>query len=170
MKLTEMILAELQQEAATTRKMLERVPQDSFTWKPHEKSMALGQLAAHVSNLFGTWLQSSLNRDEYDLSESKPSKEETVEAILESFDRNISGAVELLKTLPDEGLFTTWRLKRAGQVLFEMPRWVVIRSMVFNHIIHHRGQLSVYLRLQNVPLPPVYGPTADEMPDILKAG
>jgi uncharacterized damage-inducible protein DinB len=170
MKLTEMILAELQQEAATTRKMLERVPQDSFGWKPHEKSMALGQLAAHVANLFGTWLQSSLTKDEFDLADSKPSKEETVPAILEAFDRHISEAVEILKTQSDEGLFNIWRLKRGGQVLFEMPRWVVVRSMVINHIIHHRGQLSVYLRLQNVPLPPVYGPTADEMPDILKAG
>lgn len=169
MKLTEMLLAELQQEAATTRKMLERVPQAAFTWKPHEKSMALGQLAAHVANLFGTWLISSLSRDEYDLSESKPSGEETVEGILQAFDRNVSDAIEALKTGSDEGLYNIWRLKRGGQVLFELPRWVVVRSMVFNHIIHHRGQLSVYLRLQNVPLPPVYGPTADEMPDILKA-
>jgi uncharacterized damage-inducible protein DinB len=170
MKLTEMILAEIQQEAVTTRKMLERVPQDALTWKPHEKSMALGQLAAHVANLHGTWLQSSLNKDEFDLADSKPSKEETVPSILEAFDRHISEAVEILKTQSDEGMFNMWRLKRGGQVLFEMPRWVVIRSMVINHIIHHRGQLSVYLRLRNVPLPPVYGPTADEMPDILKAG
>jgi uncharacterized damage-inducible protein DinB len=79
-------------------------------------------------------------------------------------------AAEILKTQSDEGLFNTWRLKRGEQVLFELPRWVVIRSMVFNHIIHHRGQLSVYLRLRDVPLPPVYGPTADERPDILNAG
>jgi uncharacterized damage-inducible protein DinB len=170
MKLMEMILGELQQEAATTRKMLERVPQESFTWKPHEKSMALGQLAAHVANLFGTWLQSSLSKDEFDLADSLPSKEESVPAILEAFDRHIADAVALIKTQSDEGLFNIWRLKRGGQVLFELPRWVVIRSMVFNHIIHHRGQLSVYLRLKNVPLPPVYGPTADEMPEILKAG
>lgn len=169
MNITEMLLAELQQEAATTRKMLERVPQAAFSWKPHEKSMGLGQLAAHVANLFGTWLISSLSRDEYDLNDSQPSKEENVEAILEAFDRHVASAVELLKTTSDEGLLTMWRLKRGGQVLFELPRWAVVRSMVFNHIIHHRGQLSVYLRLQNVPLPPVYGPTADEMPDILKA-
>jgi uncharacterized damage-inducible protein DinB len=168
MKLTEMLLAELQQEATTTRKMLERVPQAAFTWKPHEKSMALGQLAAHVANLFGAWLVSSLSQDEFDLANSQPSKEESVEAILEAFDRNVASAVELLQITSDEGLFNTWRLKRGGQVLFEMPRWVVVRGMVFNHIIHHRGQLSVFLRLQNVPLPPVYGPTADELPDVLK--
>lgn len=169
MNLNEMLLGELQQEAATTRKMLERVPQAALTWKPHEKSMGLGQLAAHVANLFGTWLISSLTRDEYDLTESTPSKAESVEAILEAFDQNVANAVEQLKATTDESLFTKWSLKRGGQVLFELPRWVVVRSMVFNHIIHHRGQLSVYLRLQNVPLPPVYGPTADEMPDILKA-
>ena len=169
MKLTEMILGELKQEAATTRKMLERVPQDAFTWKPHEKSMGLGQLAAHVANLFGAWLRASLNEDEYNLADSRPSGEENVEGILKAFDRNVMEAVEILKTLSDEGLFQAWRLKRGEQVLFELPRWVVIRSMVFNHIIHHRGQLSVYLRLRDVPLPPVYGPTADEMPDVLKA-
>ncbi|MDT4895514.1 MAG: hypothetical protein QOH25_591 [Acidobacteriota bacterium] len=169
MKLTELILAELQQEAVTTRKMLERVPQESFTWKPHEKSMELGRLAAHVANLFGTWMKASLSQDEFNLSDSQPSGEESVASILEAFDRHVAGATELLKTLPDERLFTMWRLKRGEQVLFELPRWAVIRSMVLNHIIHHRGQLSVYLRLQNVPLPPVYGPTADEMPDILKA-
>jgi len=169
MNLTELILAELQQEAATTRKMLERVPQDSFTWKPHEKSMELGRLAAHVAGLFGTWMKASLSQDEFDLSDSQPLKAESVSDILEAFDGNVASALELLKTLPDERLFTTWRLKRGEQVLFELPRWAVIRSMVLNHIIHHRGQLSVYMRLQNVPLPPVYGPTADEIPDILKS-
>jgi uncharacterized damage-inducible protein DinB len=170
MKLTEMLMGELKQEAATTRKMLERVPQDAFTWKPHEKSMALGQLAAHVANLFGAWLRASLTEDEYNLSDSRPSGEENVAGILEAFDRHVMEAAEILKTQSDEGLFNMWRLKRGEQVLFELPRWVVIRSMVFNHIIHHRGQLSVYLRLRDVPLPPVYGPTADEMPDIPKAG
>lgn len=169
MNLTEMLLAELQQEAATTRKMLERVPQAAFDWKPHEKSMGMGQLAAHVANLFGTWLIASLSRDEYDLSEGKASGEETVEGILQAFDRHVLNATEVLRAGSNERLFNVWRLKRSGQVLFELPRWAVVRSMVLNHIIHHRGQLSVYLRLQNVSLPPVYGPTADEMPDILKA-
>lgn len=168
MKMTEMLLAELEQEAATTRKLLERVPQAQFQWKPHEKSMGLGQLAAHVANLFGTWLAASISLDAFDLKDSQPSKEESVEGILEAFDRNVAGAIELLQTGSDEEMFKTWRLLRGGQVLLELPRWAVVRSMVFNHIIHHRGQLSVYLRLQNVSLPPMYGPTADELPDILK--
>ena len=162
MKLYEMIAAELQQETATTRKLLERVPQDSFAWKPHEKSMTLGQLAAHVANLHDKWLSATVAQDGFDLAESKPLKAESVTEILESFDKSVSGAVELLRAQSDQGLFTTWRLKRGGQVLFELPRWAVLRAMVFNHIIHHRGQLSVYLRLLNVPLPSIYGPTADE--------
>jgi uncharacterized damage-inducible protein DinB len=167
MNLTQMLLAELQQEAATTRKMLERVPQDDFAWRPHEKSMGLGQLAAHVANLFGTWLRASLTLDEFDLADSLPSKEESVESILAAFDRHVAAATDILKSQSDESMQTLWRLNRGGQMLFELPRWVVVRSMVFNHIIHHRGQLSVYLRLRDVPLPPVYGPTADERPDIL---
>lgn len=164
MNLSEMMAAELRQESATTRKMLERVPQDDFNWKPHEKSMSLGQLASHVANLHSTWLVSSLTQDEFDLADSKPLKAESVAEILEAFDRNIVRALELLKAQTDEGMSTSWRLKRGGQVIFEIPRWAVFRSMVINHIIHHRGQLSVYLRLRNIPLPPVYGPTADEAP------
>jgi uncharacterized damage-inducible protein DinB len=162
MSLTEQILVELKQEAATTRKMLERVPEESLAWQPHEKSMTLGRLAAHVAGLHGTWLKTALNQDEFDLADSLPLKADSVSDILEAFDQNISAAIELLQNQADERLFTTWRLKRGGQVLFEMPRWAVLRSMVINHIIHHRGQLSVYLRLLNVPLPSVYGPTADE--------
>jgi uncharacterized damage-inducible protein DinB len=162
MNLSELILAELRQEAATTRKMLERVPEESFAWQPHEKSMTLGRLAAHVAGLHGTWLKTSLTQDEFDLADSLPLKAESVSDILAAFDKNVSDAVELLQSQSDERLFTMWRLKRGGQVLFELPRWAVIRSMVINHIIHHRGQLSVYLRLLNVPLPSVYGPTADE--------
>lgn len=162
MSLTEQILTELRQEAATTRKMLERVPQASFAWQPHEKSMTLGRLAAHVAGLHGTWLKTALSQDEFDLADSLPLKAESVSDILEAFDQNVSDAIELLQNQADERLFTPWRLKRGGQVLFEMPRWAVLRSMVINHIIHHRGQLSVYLRLLDVPLPSVYGPTADE--------
>ncbi len=162
MSLTEQILVELKQEAATTRKMLERVPEESLAWQPHEKSMTLGRLAAHVAGLYGTWLKTTLSQDEFDLADSLPLKAESVSDILAAFDQNVSDAIELLQNQADERLFTIWRLKRGGQVLFEMPRWAVLRSMVINHIIHHRGQLSVYLRLLDVPLPSVYGPTADE--------
>jgi uncharacterized damage-inducible protein DinB len=160
MNLSEPLIAELQIEAVTTRRMLERVPQDSLTWKPHEKSRTLGEIAAHIANLPGLFI-ATLNRDEFDRYDYK-SVTDTVSDILDTFDRNISSAFEVLKTQSDERLLAPWRYKYGEQVLFEMPRLIVIRSTALNHLIHHRGQLSVYLRLLNVPLPSVYGPTADE--------
>lgn len=161
MNLTEPIIAELQHEAATTRKMLELVPQDSLTWKPHEKSRTLGEIAAHIANLPGLFI-TPLDRDEFDRNDYKPAATDSVSDILETFDRNISGALEVLKAQSDERLLTSWCYKYGERVIFEMPRLAVIRALALNHLIHHRGQLSVYLRLLNVPLPSVYGPTADE--------
>jgi uncharacterized damage-inducible protein DinB len=161
MKLTEPMIAELQHEAATTRKMLERVPQESLSWQPHEKSMTLGRLASHIAMLPGVFI-AKLNQDEVDRSEIKPLPTDNIAAILESFDQNISGSLELLKTESEERLLGLWRYKDGDKVVFEMPRVAVIRLIALNHLIHHRGQLSVYLRLLNVPLPSVYGPTADE--------
>jgi uncharacterized damage-inducible protein DinB len=161
MNLSEPIITELQHEATTTRKMLERVPQDSLAWKPHEKSRTLGEIAAHIANLPGVFI-TPLNRDEFDHNDYKSAATDSVSDILETFDKNISSAAERLKTLSDERLLTSWRYKYGEQVIFEIPRLAVIRVMALNHLIHHRGQLSVYLRLLNVPLPPVYGPTADE--------
>lgn len=160
MNLNEPLIAELQIEAGATRKMLERVPQDSLAWKPHEKSRTLGEIAAHIANLPGLFI-ATLNQDEFDRHEYK-SVVDTVADILDTFDRNISSALEVLKTQSNERLLIPWRYKYGEQVIFEMPRLVVIRTTALNHLIHHRGQLSVYLRLLNVPLPPVYGPTADE--------
>lgn len=162
MNLSEPLVAEFQHEAGTTRKMLERVPQDSLAWKPHEKSRTLGEIAAHIANLPGVFI-TTLDRDEFDRYEYKPAAAvDSVSDILETFDRNIASALAMLKTLPDERLLASWRYKYGEQVIFEMPRLAVIRLMALNHLIHHRGQLSVYLRLLNVPLPSVYGPTADE--------
>lgn len=160
MNLNEPLLAELQIEAETTRKMLERVPQDALAWKPHEKSRTLGEIAAHIANLPGLFI-ATLNQDEFDRYDYKAATD-TVADILDTFDRNISNALEVLKTQSNERLLAPWRYKYGEQVIFEMPRLVVIRTTALNHLIHHRGQLSVYLRLLDVPLPPVYGPTADE--------
>jgi uncharacterized damage-inducible protein DinB len=160
MNLNEPLMAELQIEAKTTRTMLERVPPDSLTWKPHEKSRTLGEIAAHIANLPGLFI-ATLNQDEFDRHDYT-SAVDTVSDILGTFDKNVSSALEVLKTRSDERLLSSWRYKYGEQVIFEMPRLVVIRTMALNHLIHHRGQLSVYLRLLNVPLPPVYGPTADE--------
>jgi uncharacterized damage-inducible protein DinB len=160
MDLNEPLIAELQIEAGTTRKMLERVPQDALAWKPHEKSRTLGEIAAHIANLPGLFI-ATLNQDEFDRYDYKAATD-TVADILDTFDRNISNALEVLKTQSNERLLAPWRYKYGEQVIFEMPRLVVIRTTALNHLIHHRGQLTVYLRLLDVPLPPVYGPTADE--------
>ena len=164
MNLIEPMIAELQHEAATTRRLLERVPEVSLAWQPHAKSMTLGRLAAHIANLPGM-LVGVFNGDELDAgdlrSESPP--EDDLSGILKAFDEKISRALELLKTQVDERfLLAPWRYVNGEKLIFEMPRLAVIRFVVLNHVIHHRGQLSVYLRLLDVPLPSVYGPTADE--------
>ncbi|HEX8136296.1 MAG TPA: DinB family protein [Pyrinomonadaceae bacterium] len=163
MSLSQPIIAELQQEAKTTRKLLERVPEEAFSWKPHEKSMSLGRLAGHVAELH-TMFRFILTEDELDFAAGKyqPFAPSNVSELLESFDRNVAEAVELLKAQTDESLLKPWRMRSGEQVFFELPRVAVIRSMALNHIFHHRGQLSVYLRLRDVPLPSIYGPTADE--------
>ena len=163
MSICEPLAAELQREAATTRKMLERVPEDKFGWKPHEKSMPLGRLAGHVAEL-PTLVAPVLKQDELDFATGnfQPLNPSSVAELLERFDGNVAAAAELLKDQTDERMHETWRLRSGDRVFVELPRVAVIRSMVLNHIVHHRGQLSVYLRLLDVPLPSVYGPTADE--------
>jgi uncharacterized damage-inducible protein DinB len=161
MKLSEPMIAELQHEATTTRKMLERVPQESLSWQPHEKSMSLGRLASHIAMLPGAFI-AKLNQDEVNRSELKPPPTDSTAAILDTFDQNIASSLEFLKAASDERLLGVWRYRDGEKVVFQMPRVAVIRLIALNHLIHHRGQLSVYLRLLNVPLPSVYGPTADE--------
>jgi uncharacterized damage-inducible protein DinB len=163
MGINQSLLAELQQEAPTTRKLLERVPAPALTWKPHDKSMTLGRLASHVSELTG-WIAAVIDTPELDLEPIKTTgmNSSNVEEILEAFDKNLAKATESLKTVTDQQLMETWRLRKGERVLLELPKIAVLRGVVFNHLIHHRGQLSVYLRLQDVPLPSIYGPTADE--------
>jgi uncharacterized damage-inducible protein DinB len=163
MALSQAFSAELKQEAATTRKMLERVPQDKFDWKPHDKSMTLGRLAGHVAEL-PTLIQATLAADEIDFAsgEYKPFVPATSSELTETFDKNVGKALELLQNQSDENLQKTWRLRRGEQIFLEVPRKAAMRTVGLNHLIHHRGQLSVYLRLLDVPLPSVYGPTADE--------
>jgi uncharacterized damage-inducible protein DinB len=163
MGMTEPLAAELKQEAATTRRMLERVPEDKFDWKPHEKSTALGRLAGHIAEL-PSLLGPTLASEELDFASGdfKPFEPASVAEILERFDENVAAGIEYLNGAGDEGMSQTWRMRSGEHVIFEMPRASVVRVMVLNHVVHHRGQLSVYLRLLDVPLPSVYGPTADE--------
>jgi uncharacterized damage-inducible protein DinB len=153
-------LKEFDQEMASTRKLLERVPSEKGTWKPHQKSFALGHLAQLVAWIPG-WIATSLRESHIDLAQSGGYSFETAEVLLRLFDTNVREAREALAAVTGPALDEPWSLKHGDQVLFAAPRGEVVRQHL-NHLIHHRGQLTVYLRLVDVPLPPIYGPTADE--------
>ena len=153
-------LKEFDVEMASTRKLLERVPGDKAEWRPHDKSFSLGHLAQLVSLMPG-WIATSLREPHIDLAASGGYSIESTESLLRAFDSNVQDARTALETVTGSALDEPWSLKRGNQVLFTAPRGEVIRQHL-NHLIHHLGQLTVYLRLVNVPLPSVYGPTADE--------
>lgn len=163
MPLNESLIAELQMEAAGTRKMIERVPEKSFGWKPHDKSMTLGRLAYHIAEN-PQWVSVTVDKDEIDFAAKDYVEKEakTTAELLKVFDESLAEAVECLKNASDEKLMGNWTMRNGEQVYFTMPKIAVLRSFVLNHIVHHRGQLSVYLRMLDVPLPQIYGPTADE--------
>ncbi len=158
------LLPEFDQEMAVTRRLLERAPAQAFQWTPHPKSFTLGQLATHLSRI-PHWGERILTQSGYDLvldSAPAPPTHETSEAVLQAFDGAVATVRGLLTTLSDAELMAPWQLTRKGEMRLSVPRVAAFKSFVINHIVHHRGQLSVYLRLQEVPLPPMYGPTADE--------
>ena len=166
MSIAQALLPEFDQEMASTRKVLERVPDDRFEWSPHEKSMTLGRLAAHLAEL-PMWTAMSLDQDEFDVNPPNGEgweslKPTTTAEILELFDRNSADAREKIASTGDATFFEEWTLKSGGETLFAMPKVGVVRSFVLNHGIHHRGQLTVFLRLLDVSVPQTYGPTADE--------
>jgi len=164
MKLNEPIIAEMEHESAATRKALERVPADKFSWKPHEKSMTLGELASHVAEI-STWTGATINKDELDFSkeEYKPYVPKTTAELVEFYDKNQAEALKTLKeNATDENLMGMWSLKKGETTYMTMPRVAVMRGFVLSHLIHHRAQLGVYLRLLDIPLPSTYGPSADE--------
>jgi len=163
MNIIDSLRMELLEEAKATRQMLERAPQDKFGWKPHEKSMTLGRLASHVAEIPG-WTSEVLTKDEmvFDPATYKPVQCASTKELLALFDDKMAQAEKDMAGVSDARMMQSWRLKTGDKVVFEAPRVVVIRSMMLNHAVHHRGQLSVYLRLLEVPLPPVYGPTADD--------
>jgi uncharacterized damage-inducible protein DinB len=157
------ILNELEHEAAITRKLLERAPENRFDWKPHEKSMTLGRLASHCAETF-TWLDVIVNQDVFEMDPKSytPFQAGSQAELLESFDANVESAKEVMHNQSDDNLLANWQMKTGSEVTLEMPRIAVIRSFVLNHLVHHRGQLSVYLRLNDIPVPSIYGPSADE--------
>ena len=164
MTIAELLLPELDREMATTRRVLERVPDDKLGWKPHEKSFSMGQLASHVATLI-TWTDATMNQTEMDMATVPPGQMNQAASsraqLLEWFDANAAAARQALAR-SDVDYFVPWTLKQGGQVFFTMPRYSCIRSFVLNHLVHHRAQLSVYLRLNNIPVPSMYGPSADE--------
>lgn len=157
------LINEVTYEGSSTRKLLERVPQDKFDWKPHEKSMPLGRLAAHVAEIPG-YLAAVLTTDELDFSKRthKPAVATSSENLLEIFNQNYNAAIAALKATSDEALAENWTLRSGDHVFFTLPRIAALRTLGISHLIHHRGQLSVYLRLLDVPIPGMYGPSADE--------
>jgi uncharacterized damage-inducible protein DinB len=165
MSLGESMLPEFDQEMANTRKTLERVPDNKFDWKPHEKSFPMGQLATHLANL-PTWTNVTIDMDEFDMApggeQMKTPECHSQKELLETFDENIAKARAAIAGISDERIFQSWTLLAAGNKILSLPRVAVLRSFVMNHIIHHRAQLGVYLRLNDIPVPSIYGPSADE--------
>lgn len=154
------LLPEFDQEMATTRRLLERVPGDKGAWKPHPKSFALGHLAQLVAWMPG-WVANTVRQTELNLTGAPGYSLETTETLLAMFDQNVRDARAALLAATDADLSVSWSLKRGDQALFTAPRAIVVRNHI-SHLIHHRGQLTVYLRLLDVPIPSIYGPTADE--------
>ncbi|MEK6629525.1 MAG: DinB family protein [Acidobacteriota bacterium] len=163
MGMRDALLPEFDHEIAVARKVLERVAQDKLAWKPHDRSMSLGRLATHVAEI-PHWAQTILNEPEFNMTPSsyQPQEKSTLADILALFDENTGKARAILTGKSDAELMSSWSFKQDGKEVFAMPRAAAWRSWVMNHIIHHRGQLSVYLRLTGSKVPSLYGPSADE--------
>jgi uncharacterized damage-inducible protein DinB len=165
MALSKSLLPEFDYEMASTRKTLERVPDGKFDWKPHDKSFPMGALATHLANL-PSWGTLTLSSDSFDLApEGKPIKTpelNSTSAVLQKFDENAAATRAAIAAASDEELFKHWTLQSNGNTIMTLPKIAVLRSFVMNHMIHHRAQLGVYLRLNDIPVPSIYGPSADE--------
>lgn len=163
MKLVDAILLELDQEANTTKRVLERIPDDKLSWKPHPKAFSLGQLALHIASVPGSVaaaaVPDSMEAPNFSQPEAKSRQE-----VLDTFSSSLRSAKEALQNMDDARLNSTWSLTKNGKVIMAVPRIVFLRSILMNHNYHHRGQLSVYLRILDVPVPSIYGPSADENP------
>lgn len=166
MSISKSLLPEFDYEMASTRKTLERVPEDKFDWAPHQKSMTMGALATHLANI-PTWAVRAIERDSIDIAPvgEAPPRVETAKSkdeVLERFDRAVADAREAISGASDEQIMQPWSLLSGGKPVMTLPRVAVVRSFVMNHNIHHRAQLGVYLRLNDIAVPSIYGPSADE--------
>jgi uncharacterized damage-inducible protein DinB len=163
MALNEPMLAEFKVESALTRKMLERVPFDNIDWQPHQKSMTIQRLSSHIAEI-PLWMVRILQDKDFDFQSHRMERffaRDNAE-LLKRFDEVQAQSRQALQEATDEQLLFRWSMRNGEQIFYTLPRWVAIRNMVFSHIIHHRGQLSVYLRLNQIPVPGMYGPSADE--------
>lgn len=165
MSIAESLLPEFDRETGLTRQLLERVPNEKASWKPHPKSFSVGDLSLHIANLL-TWAVSTMKQTEFDINPPggpgfAPLKFESVGTTLKTLDENVRTTRAVIAGATDGEMMVMWTFKNGGKTVFSMPRIAVLRSFVMNHMIHHRGQLTVYLRELDVPLPQMYGPTAD---------
>lgn len=162
MALKDAFIAELKHESASTKKLLERVPMAQKDWKPHEKSMTLGKLASHVADI-PHWISDIINISDYDFQKHyKPMNCSTHEELMSLFNEKLNAAVSDLEKTGDEEFGKMWTVRGGEKVYYNLPKGIAVRGWGFSHLFHHRGQLSVYLRLLDVPIPGMYGPSADE--------
>jgi uncharacterized damage-inducible protein DinB len=153
---------EIEHEGSQTKKILERVPFDKFSWKPHDKSRELGKLAIHIAET-PKWISRILTATEFDVVTLKPTEVNSTEELVKLSEASTQKAIADLQNASDEEMMNMWTFRRGDHVIFTLPRAAAIRNLGMNHLIHHRGQLSVYLRLLNIPVPGMYGPSADEV-------
>lgn len=166
MAMRDVLLPEFENEMSNTRKVLERVPEDKLDWRPHPKSGTMGWLAAHVASM-GQWAKITMETDELDImpkegGRTPPAPPTTRKELMESFEKHSEESRQAIKGASDEDLMKPWKLLKGGTTVMTLPKGAVLRGFVMNHMIHHRGQLTMYLRLNDVPLPALYGPSADE--------
>ena len=163
MKMIDSLIRDFKNEAQTTRKHFERLPSDKLDWRPHEKSFTAGGLASHIVECI-SWTDSIFTMDEFNFDPANYRRYRAASAddLLRTFDDKVASCKQVLEGVDDESTMQPWRLKMMGRLMFEKPRADVFRDFTLNHLIHHRGQFSVYLRLLNVPVPGSYGPSADE--------
>ncbi len=164
--ISEAFLGEFDHEMAKARESLSRVPDDKFDWKPHAKSMSMGTLASHIAQ-FPVWARMTMQTPQFDVApvggQPMPQPElKNREQILAFFDQNLPGARAAIAATGDRAMMEQWALLSGGKTIFSMPRVAVLRGMIMNHLIHHRAQLGVYLRMNDIPVPAIYGPSADE--------
>jgi uncharacterized damage-inducible protein DinB len=163
MRLADSLLMEFDQEAQTTKRVLERIPDDKLTWKPHPTSFSLGQLALHIATGPGQ-IAAAASQDTAEAPSFVQAEAKSRQEVLEAFSKSMASARSALKSMDDARLLSEWTLTKNGKTLMAVPRIGFLRSILMNHSYHHRGQLSVYLRMLNVPVPSIYGPSGDENP------